>query len=732
MSRKSNPDILLFNDFTPLEIAEAQLQGEAAKKDFDETFQKIRNICQSFNQIELLSRLAMVGISEQKGFGTPNFNPTLHAFELEIFQAVALADNLRLDWNQSNIAQAVEDSIGLLRRNSTAFREKSLLNLSGDRRGDKIAAVLDRIRTTTQSVRGARHAFQTRAYLRDLADGLDCHFQAHLGFNISEVIAFFENTAFRMDRELGSLTSTARRWVSASDPAKCLAFFREDNRECSNHPLLSEISSRPVGLSETKGTLFAIFEENLRSIFQLKREEAVTASGSDPLWNSFKRISLGFGDVKPDLIQHLHLSNPVGAKPLVSDGSGNYFLFCTQTTFANLIEILDELAAAKPPLTRAIETFKAEWLETKLNSIVSAAFPSGEAHSNAKWRDLDGKEGETDCILLIDKTVGLFEAKSGRITAPAKRGAPERLKRQINELLVDPSRQSARFETLLQTSTESVSFYTPSGISEIKGSDVREVFRINILFDTIGPLSTNTRRLIEAGFIDPDEPMAPCMSVFELETLLDLLPNQISRIHYLRRRCQLERNSLIEADEMDLIALYLATGFHIGEHEFSENGFSIYGWSDRIAGTYDHNGRRANTAIKLKQTAMWSRLLQAIENTGEIGWTRFGYRLCETRYADQWAVQKLKAQTFKRARRVKMGQACHTGVYSDEENRLMPIAICVGNHVSDFGIINHSQNAAHNIMMLAGTNDALVLYWDRSAPDLPYKFVATFKRLPGV
>src|SRR3546814_9878993 len=67
--------------------------------------------------------------------------------------------------------------------------------------------------------------------------------------------------------------------------------------------------------------------------------------------------------------------------------------------------------------------------------------------------------------------------------------------------------------------------------------------------------------------------MAPSMSIFELETLFELLPDQISRLHYLRRRAELEAVTEFEADEMDLIAFYLETSFcipQLGQEERSE------------------------------------------------------------------------------------------------------------------------------------------------------------------
>ena len=729
MAKKFPATIKVFGVFSAAELAQVQREGEESVEEEIATFRQIHDISRQFNQIELLARLAFVTIVEQSKFGAPDFKPSIFPFELEIFQAVALASELRPDWDQRSIAQAVEDALALLRRNSEAFKKKSGAKLTGHRQADRVTAVLDRIKVTTHSVRGPRHAFQTRAYLRDLAACLDDRFKADLGFTLTNVISLFEATAFRVDQNLLDLRDISHRWMAATQPENCLKLFLEDNADCAKHFLIADVSSRVVTISEMKGALFAIFEEKLKTIFQLRREDTDEPSASESLWYALDNIALGFGEVKAESLEHLHLSNPVVTKPLVSDGAGKYYLFCAQSTFANLVEIIDVLSAAKPKLKAALESFKADWLERKLNELVGAAFPSGKAYPNAKWIDLNKREGETDCLLLIDKTVGLFEAKSARVTPPARRGAHDRLRRDIKELLVDPSQQSNRFETLLRSSLEPVTFSTKQGIHEIAGTDVREVFRINILFETIGPLSTNTRRLVEAGLIDAAEPMAPCMSIFELETLLDVLPDQISRIHYLRRRCDLERNSMIEADEMDLIAFYLEGCFHMEDLEFSEDGFSIYGWSDRIARMYDHEGRREKTDVKLKRTPMWGRLLEAIEDYREAGWTRFGYRLCETRYADQWSVQRMKEKSFKKARKVKIGQATFTGGFT--EGGQMPLAICVGNHVSEFGIYNHSETAALSIMNMAKAEQALVLYWDISEPKLPYKFVATFKRIPS-
>lgn len=92
----------------------------------------------------------MVTIVEQSSFGDPNFDPSIFPFELEVFQAVALSiERTRTASAPQDIADAVQEALGLLRENADAFKKASLLKLSGDLQADKVAALLDRIRITT-------------------------------------------------------------------------------------------------------------------------------------------------------------------------------------------------------------------------------------------------------------------------------------------------------------------------------------------------------------------------------------------------------------------------------------------------------------------------------------------------------------------------------------------------------------------------------------------------------
>ena len=725
MARRNAPrEIGVFGEFNSAEIAAAANKGAEATARAAVTLDSMREVFCSNDQIDLLARLAFLCIIGSPSGQAPQREPFVHAHELELLQAIALNGHRVVRRDIAGTPQAVENLLSLVSKHTKAIREMSFTRLSNDAERNKVEAVLDRMRETTHSVRGPRHAFQTRAYCRDLAAALDEEFEIALGFTVTDAVGFLESFADQAGQRLEALKTSARRWMQASDPCRMLQLFSADNPGLIDDDIVVGLRSASIPEAETRAALHALFEEQLKDVFVVEWPSG--GARQERLRDSLQRLSLRFGDVGDDVLPHLKLGNPVQAKPFVNDDN-RLHLFCTQTAFANMVELIDAMTEATPSLKQRCEKFKGRWLESKLQKLVASAFPSGSTIENAKWKGADGKPGETDCILLIDKTVGLFEAKSGRISPPAKRGAEDRLKRDIRTLLIEPSRQSARLAQLLRSSWNDVDLGTPEGIAKIPPSDIREIVRVNVLFDTLGPLTAGTKRLVEAGFVGPHEPMAPSMSIFELETLFDLLPDQVSRLHYLRRREAIERELLIEADEMDLIALYLESSFCIPDMASGDRGFSIYGWSDLVAQLYDHEGRRGSLPF-LKRTPFFNAMINAIEEGAGPGWTRFGHRLANVPYREQWAVQRLRDDVARRARRLRPGQSTYSGVYGNSGDSGTVIGLCVGKDVPPLNIMAHSQENAVEISRLTGADEGMVLYWDVGDKPGKPRFVASFKR----
>jgi len=706
------------------------IAGEEARKEavdfiakFHETGAAIRKIFGSVSPIHTLSRLAFYAIVEHQKFGSPGVTLGIESHELEVLQAMALSVIPGVDSNPERASDAVQDLLRLARENTQAFQYKSLLRLTDDDTKNRRIAVMERIRATTQTVRGTRQVFQTQKYLQDAAAQLDGEFLAEFGFSISHFISFFEGLAPTTADRMQILKGKARRWLMAEKPTLQIQYFLEDNPELTNHPLVSE-AAPSMRTDEIRARLWMATETLFASVFQQHRPETET-SEMRALHDMLMQRSLKFGDIAEEKIERIYLDNPVRLSPFVISPAGETYLFCVTGAIIAQLEILEELIRDRSGLSERYSDFKAIWLEQRVHEVVSSGFATAESFINSKWADAEGVPGETDCIVVLDKTIGLFEAKSGRITPPARRGAEDRLARQIDELMVKPSRQSARFAQLLRGEAGPISIETPGGPRRIGGSATREIIRVNIIFDTLGPLSACSKLLMRGGFVGENEPMAPTMSIFELELIFDLLPDQISRIHYLRRRMDLETSVLFDADEMDLLALYFHNCFCLGDLPPDAEGFSIYGWSDNLARVYDPDGVKRNPP-KLKRIPLWESMIRVTEERADAGWTRFGYFLSNVPYREQWSLFRTQQSLFKRTRKLKPGQCAFSGAYNPGGG--LTIVLCAGKNVSELGIYSHAEEAANNLMMQSGSKESLLIYWDTTFTAAPYTFIATMKR----
>lgn len=81
-------------------------------------------------------------------------------------------------------------------------------------------------------------------------------------------------------------------------------------------------------------------------------------------------------------------------------------------------DMFEDLIDADKPLKTAYETARAKVLEAELRRLATVAFPGAEVFTSIKWTsDEDGKLYETDVVVIIDKTLLIFEAKAGRVAA---------------------------------------------------------------------------------------------------------------------------------------------------------------------------------------------------------------------------------------------------------------------------------------------------------------------------
>jgi hypothetical protein len=226
------------------------------------------------------------------------------------------------------------------------------------------------------------------------------------------------------------------------------------------------------------------------------------------------------------------------------------------------------------------------------------------------------------------------------LPAEARQGRGRQLRDRIDELLVKPSEQALRLARRLEHEDTPVSFTRSADGSEltIEASEVRRTLTVGV---TLEPLAGLLPRLAEVAKAElstlASDALAYSLNLLDLEIVVDLLDHPSEVLHYLTRRTEIERSQFLTGDEVDLLALYLQTGFNLGEHEFEEqHHLDVTGLSHAI--DVWHYRREAGLPAhhpSMQRTDWWERLLSLAEERCGPRWAEIGVSLCNVADYDQ-------------------------------------------------------------------------------------------------
>jgi hypothetical protein len=157
--------------------------------------------------------------------------------------------------------------------------------------------------------------------------------------------------------------------------------------------------------------------------------------------------------------------------------------------------------------------------------------------------------------------------------------------------------------------------------------------------------------LEKAGMLNNKYPLAPCLSLADLEVMLDLLEEPYVRLHYIRQRASSLLTQHIVGDELDMIGLYLDTALSFGGLEPGEQDIVLTGYSERIDRYYTlrdegEHARKPRRAI----TAWFKRLCSQISQRPLPGWSELTSVLLSLTPHHQ---QELERQVQRIAKRIR-------------------------------------------------------------------------------
>jgi hypothetical protein len=255
-------------------------------------------------------------------------------------------------------------------------------------------------------------------------------------------------------------------------------------------------------------------------------------------------------------------------------------------------------------------------------------------------------------------------------------------------------------------------------------SALKHFIRVNVTLDFFGPLACEARSMQDAGMLDPAVAGAPTIALVDLENIGVLLDSPAQVLHYFTRRGEIDQHLDFLADELDMLALYLGTGFVFGDIEFAAQQFvSFYGLSDQIEPfLFSKSAGIDVTKPRLKLTPYWKELLSRFEARRFPNWTLASFALLNVGYEGQQEFEKQQIEMCERIRRTPATEGEINSVIAINGNSRKSAAIVsVGvRDISEPDRMGTLQHAVQSAMQHGQCDEVLFLCHRVDLPNRPY------------
>lgn len=569
---------------------------------------------------------ARAAISDKGEIRTLTKNIEQH--HIELLQGLALmlpAD----EWGQApSTADVMETVFDIVPQISdTIFKRRLIAEADEVDDGQRaLMALQEKIRLHTQAVRNWGYFNEVKLICRELYAPLDDKLEAAAGYTFSDILDVSEKIVATIEQRGNDFMDALGRVLSARDGKGLVErYFREfPDLVGTPEDLFAVI---PEGTSREGVMGFLMSHADLRhsDYMSIVSAELAASIGKEEerVDRILRKLSMEPGELADQNIEHLFLSNPVWARPGIHLGDG-YLFAMPQAIFSHINEIMWSVAASAK-IETDLSDRRAAYLEDKAESVIQSVLPTARITKNAKWM-VGVQQFETDVLAVVDKTVFLAEAKSHRLTPQGLRGAPDRLKRHLREMVIAPSIQSERLAGHIVAAragdAESLAITQSLGLG---AENIDQIIRISLTLDDLSVLSSSEEELRKVGLIPDEHNLAPAMHIADLCCIAEILNEEIPFLHYLSERFHFQKHFEIFGDELDFLGVYLATGFNLGEEREDFHRLMVSGMSDLIDRYY--NARDAEMVLKKPAPTIhrsFKEIIDKLARTKPSGWTTMG------------------------------------------------------------------------------------------------------------
>ena len=522
-----------------------------------------------------------------------------------------------------------------------------------DLRHDEKAVALaqDMMRGATQIVRNWGYHLQIKRIARELYSPFDAKLLEARGFSASDVIDVFEMMVTEVESRQTDHQNTLLDLLKSSgtDRRPLVENYHEliglDKEKAER--FIHYVKLKEAPLESVRSMVIGHYDLRLPDVYTFRASSLAESLGldEDKVSGILDEYTLAWGALSDCETQHLHLSNPVWNKPLVKLCDRQYFCALPVGFFSFVIPCMEAILS---PFAAEVSDRRAEYLESKVAEIVEQRFPGSDIKRNFRWVE-EGRTYETDLIAFIDSFALVIECKSGKVTAPALRGAPDRLRKHVKELLVDPNEQSLRLKERLEFLGANPTATDP--IREEIGYDVGKVckiVRVSVCLENFGSIQSSLKQLADTGWLPADFSPCPTMNLADFETVFDILEHPVQILHYMMKREAIESSVGYLANELDLLGWYLTTLLNIGEIK-PDAHISMVNMAESLDVYY--NSLDAGVTLDKPRPAispLFASIITQLEERGIDRWTEIWVMLNMFSPDDQRKITKKLAKLKKR------------------------------------------------------------------------------------
>lgn len=627
--------------------------GEQAKIDFEDEYKKLMEFLEEYDSLYLCSFSAYYFGRQEEGIDEEAINGFLEfpPFYLEILQCLALTTERKITAKQ--ISDKVLDFKTNI-QNLNKAQSASYFQLAKKAKNeDEIGAIILRTEMMTQTlaVRNWAYIQQMEIISFELAELINDDFTKLFSFNPKSLLEILFGLVSLTEKKLNKHHKKTLLFVKEKKYDKVFDKYensfinvakttKEERNKIWNKFNKNLKTLKSVILMHSDYQLIDVYSHSIDEIYD-HLEERVS---KDEISEIMTELSLTFESLTEINKDHIFLNNPIHSNPFIKLENEKYFSIIAHM-FTHLgVEVLEKLISNNDKIKDQYALKKGTYLENKVEELFKNSFPDAKVYSGSIWKSPDkAKVYENDLILLIEEFAIIIECKSGTVTPPAKRGAPDRLLKTMKNLVADPSEQAIRFQDFLKKNQKKHVFRTKSGEENIIDSTkIKYYVPLGITLSHLGSIGCNLKKLIDANVISQSiDQLAPSISYTDLETIFKILETQAEKVHYLSRRREFEAHINFQGDEMDLFGFYLDNGFNIGEVEYDNSTHINLTLKSKDLDPYFTGLYRGvqNKKPFLKKTDYWKKLLNKIEESSD-NWLSASYILLNQPIEDQISYEK--------------------------------------------------------------------------------------------